>query len=78
MGDFTKYELESIKIKHNQNTKKDLKSRKMLMIKLISFFCFLGIAIFLIYKLIANSDNTLEDAMKEDIPMSKEWQSSEN
>lgn len=73
MAEFTRYELESIKQQSKLKIQKDLRARRLLKIKIIVIFCFMSLAIFLIYKLINKGNNILDDKLKEDIPMSKDY-----
>ena len=73
MAEFTRYELESIKQQSKLKIQKDLRARRLLKIKIIVIFCFMSLAIFLIYKLINKGNNILDDKLKEDMPMSKDY-----
>ena len=73
MADFTKYELEKIKLQKKADTQKDLLARKKFRIKLTIIGIILAIGLIVISILIKKGDEALEDAMKEDVPQSKEW-----
>ena len=73
MADFTKYELEKIKLQKKADTQKDLLARKKFKIKLAIIGGILAVGLVVISILIKKGDEALEDAMKEDVPQSKEW-----
>lgn len=74
MADFTKYELEKLKQQKKAETQKDLKAKKMFRLKLIGFLILMGIAIFVIYKLVDKGENKLDESMKQETIKSKEYE----
>lgn len=73
MADFTKYELEKIKLQKKADVQKDLLAKKKFKMKLAAIGGFLAVALFIIFILIEKGNEALDEAMKKETPQSKEF-----
>lgn len=73
MADFTKYELEKIKLQKKADVQKDLLAKKKFKMKLATIGGFLAVALFIIFILIEKGNEALDEAMKKETPQSKEF-----
>lgn len=73
MADFTKYELEKIKLQKKADVQKDLLAKKKFKMKLAAIGVFLAVALFIIFILIEKGNEALDEAMKKEAPQSKEF-----
>lgn len=73
MADFTKYELEKIKLQKKADVQKDLLAKKKFKMKLVAIGGFLAVALFIIFILIEKGNEALDEAMKKEAPQSKEF-----